>query len=186
MAVRPARGRVHRTAPPARAAVSGILAFGGSHRGSPARKGAVDSGCRPLHVAGGRLHTPPAQPLGLPEAEKERGPAWAKAALEEAEEEEGEEPLAAARPTAARGAPASAGECVRARGPPGRPAPPPRPPPPRPLPSPGCAPAPRPLRSCPPPAWDPPLFSVPGWSLAWPSQEHLQPKLQPPAGCTSP
>lgn len=108
MAVRPARGRVHRTAPPARAAVSGILAFGGSHRGSPARKGAVDSGCRPLHVAGGRVHTPPAQPLGLPEAEKERGPAWATAALEEAEEEEGEEPLAAARPTAARGAPASA------------------------------------------------------------------------------
>lgn len=95
-----------------------------------------NGGDRWLRRAGGRTPTPPAPALRLPEAEGERGPAWATAA---APEEEGEERLAAARAAAARGEPAGAGECVQARGRHGRPLPP--------------APAlPGPRRRCPAPA----------------------------------
>lgn len=167
MAVRSARAAsVRRASPPARAVVPIV-----APRRETQRATAAADHCT---LRAGES-TPAGPALGLPEAEKERGLAWATAALEEAEAEaeEGEEPLAAARPTAARGEPASAGECVRTRGPPAAPRP-------RPLPAASRARRPHvaalppgalaPLGSCPPPAWDSPALLgarlVPG--LAYP------------------
>ena len=101
--------------PLARGAISGLTALGGSHRGSGVRSGDGGCGCRSICRACGRTPTAPALALRLPEAEGDRGPAWAAAAaaaaaagLEEVEvweEAEGEEPPAAARAAAARGEP---------------------------------------------------------------------------------
>ncbi|XP_074186479.1 palmitoyltransferase ZDHHC21 isoform X3 [Rhinolophus sinicus] len=138
-----------------------------------------DGGSRSLHGAGRRVPTPRALALGLPEAEKESGPAWATEVLGEVEEEEeeGGEPPAAARAAAARGQPAGAGECAGAGTQPprlpgpgasplgARPSSPGRAPARCPAPSRTCRPA-LPAGTCPPPTRNPGFCRCP--ADAWP------------------